>query len=354
MPDEPPTNEENNDKDDHAAVVEQAIEEYGIARLGNGDNQEISYKQWKLIESLYNELAPQAQELLAAHDTDFFHHDTCRRYLVARQWNYQAAQAQLLTTLQYRHETDPAKRAFWESPKCLANPLAMNMRIVGWDDVLERPIACTCFRQAHDRYNAADNMVHVELLLEAMTRLIHQKRKQNTTAESRQAIWVIDFDGFGLWDQNPKSSVLCARLLQHYPEMLNTVILLNAPTLFNGLWRLVAPLLDERVRAKVVFVNAPPSKNTNSSSEAQSVSVPKVLIERLGEKAARWIWNETLDNQQSIPEIRQGRPKQYWIPPTTPEQHDARGMADYVQSPLYVKTPGDAYQEQKDQDAAAS
>ena len=118
-------------------------------------------------------------------------------------------------------------------------------------------------------------------------------------------------------------------MLQHYPEMLNLVVLVDAPMLFNGLWKLAAPLLDDRVRRKIMFV--------------KGKQADVLLRERLGQEAAEWIARETKDSNDQ--KKQKGNLKRYWIAPKHPGQHDARGVASYVNSEYYIKTPGDAFEE---------
>ena len=240
----------------------------------------------------------------------------------------------MVSTLKWRANEDPAGRELWQATKCLKDSLALSMRIVGWDSH-GRPIGYTCFREAHDRFDADDNLEHLELIMEATSKLLLARRKRgyNKTAESRQCVWVVDFDGFGLRDQNPRTALLTAKLLQHHPEMLCMIVLIDPPFIFNAIWPLVAPLLDARVRNKIMFV--------------KGKDAAELLQTRLGSEAATWIAMETKDNRDKIADANQGNPKRYWIPPTEKGQHDARGLASYVQSDLYIKTPGDAYEERK-------
>jgi CRAL/TRIO domain len=302
----------------------------GIAQKGNGEDEELSKSQLMLIHELYDRVSPYRDEL-APHDSDWCDHETCRRYIVARSWNIEKAEEQLVDTLKWRAKEHPGGRPFWQAPKALHNPLSLNMRIVGWDSH-GRPIGYTRFSQAHDRWDANANLEHLTLIMESAVRMIRErcKRGYNATADTRQCIWLIDFDGFSIRDQNPKTAVMVARLLNHYPEILHACVLLDAPLLFNGLWKLVSPLLDERVQRKIMFVKG---------KQADSV-----LRERFGSDAADWIAAEVKDCAEKQ---RQKMLKKYWIPPKHEGEHDPRGIPSYVRSDLYIKTPGDAYEEAK-------
>lgn len=47
-----------------------------------------------------------------------------------------------------------------------------------------------------------------------------------------------------------------ALLQQHYVEHLDRLYMVNASSIFWGLWRVVAPFIDPVTRAKVVFVDS--------------------------------------------------------------------------------------------------
>jgi CRAL/TRIO domain len=309
-----------------------------IARLGNGHGKELSKEQFDLIHALHARVTSYREDL-PPYDADFCDLETCRRYLVARQWNLANAEAQLVATLTWRKEVDPRGTESWQSPKALKNPLALNMRIVGCDRD-GRPISYTRFSEAHDRWDVDSNMAHIQILLESCSTILQKRRKNgyNQTADTRQGVWVVDFDGFGLRDQNPRSAILTAQLLQHYPEMLHMVVCVDAPIIFNGLWKLLSPLLDDRVRSKVMFV--------------QGRSAEQFLQERLGKEAAKWIAHETMDSNEKKADGKRGNPKRYWIaPPEGSGEHDPRGLASYVNSEYYCKTPGDAYEEARQKGA---
>ncbi|CAB9516673.1 SEC14-like protein 5 [Seminavis robusta] len=312
------------------------VEKCDIALNGNGLDAPLSKDQLFLIQELHERVTPY-REALSPLDAEFCDLETCRRYLVARQWSLEKAQEQLVSTLQWRATTNPRKTELWQSPKCLNNPLALNMRVVGYD-ADGRPIGYTRFSEAHDRWDADANIEHVLLLLEASCNFLRQRRKNglNQTADSRHCVWVADFDGFGFRDSDPKSAILVAQLLQHYPEMLHCVVLIDAPMIFNGLWKLVSPLLDERVRSKVMFV-----KGKHAAD---------LLEERLGTEAATWLADETKDSHEKRAQAKQGNPKKYWIaPPVGSGEHNPRGAPSYVDSLYYIKTPGDAFEEAKRQ-----
>ena len=74
-------------------------------------------------------------------------------------------------------------------------------------------------------------------------------------------MWVTDFHGFSWRDAaDPRTTLLTAHLLAHYPERLGLVVLLGAPALFDYTWRLVRRALDEGSVAGHVVHHARPVK----------------------------------------------------------------------------------------------
>jgi hypothetical protein len=167
-------------------------------------------------------------------------------------------------------------------------------------------------------------------MIEACSCLIKNRvgKGLNPTASSRQWIWVVDFDGFGWRDQNPKVGLLTAKMMKHFPETLHMAVLINAPLAFRAMWKLISAVLDHRARQKVLFLNGERTVHR--------------LEDRMGEEAVEWILAETKDN---LAKRNDEQPKRYWAPPDSPDQHDARGMKAYVESEFYIKTPGDAWQQ---------
>lgn len=121
----------------------------------------------------------------------------------------------------------PNSVKFEDSVVCAKNPYALNMRCVGYSE--DRPVMYTCFSQANDRYNTELNIQYLTALLEAAYAMICKRIANglNKTAASRQWVWVIDFDGFGFYDQSPSSAMQTASLMRNYPEMLSFVALVD-------------------------------------------------------------------------------------------------------------------------------
>mmetsp|Transcript_9333 Transcript_9333/g.18421 ORF Transcript_9333/g.18421 Transcript_9333/m.18421 type:complete len:660 (+) Transcript_9333:533-2512(+) len=305
-----------------------------LANKGNGRDEPLSEENVALVKELYDRVQDAFKSLLEKNPSEesFTTYETCRRYLVAREWKIQAAEDQLRGTVKWRIENDIGSKIFCDSPAARKNPWGWSMRMIGFSEK-GNPVAYTVFSHANDRFNLEGSIQHLIALMESMRRVIHQRAMDGLepNANQRQWVWVIDFHGFSLRDTNPRTGSQVNEVMAHYPEFLNCMVLLNAPSLFSGLYRIMCAIVDERVRQKVVFVT-----RTEAAEK---------LKERLGNEIADWIAAESQDNKDTAPLAKRGTPKKYWIAPTQQGAHDPRGTSTYVSGKYFIKSPGDAYEE---------
>lgn len=89
---------------------------------------------------------------------------------------------------------------------------------------------------------------------------------------------VFNVEGFGLKNMDWQTVTYVLNVLEKfYPECLGTLYVLNAPWLFNGFWKGLAPMLDPVVRAKMQFIKSP--------AEAAGVIPAERFLASLGGKA---------------------------------------------------------------------
>jgi len=301
---------------------------------GNGQGEPLNEEQLSMCRTLHKTILDKyLAEFRAANCEfpmlEFVDVDTCRRFLVARGWSFSKAQAQLEQTIANRMEQKPWTWVFKDSPISRKHPAAVNMRIVGFD-ISNRPVIYTSFLHAYDRFHPEGSAQHLEMVCEEARRIINRMFRTGVTnsADQVQWIWAIDFIGFSIRDTNPKITYYAAKMMTNFPEMLNQVILLEAPNLFSTVFNMVNPILDDRVRNKINFVSI---KNLKSKLEG-----------RIGPELADWICREG----ESIRAHKSSKGKrEYWT--VQEDGHDPRGLASYVNSPYYVQTPGDAWKQQR-------
>ena len=195
-----------------------------LPRLANGEGEELSLEQLQTVSELYKFLAQVDCVRGARYRVDY---ESCRRFLVDKDWDRRAAQLQMTKMLRWRCKEDENLVRFQCSPVCLSkcirvvnrserhnlfcileNPYALNLRCVGLDKEL-RPCIYSCFSQSNDRHAISNNMIHLRALLDECATLLMKLRRRypQCKAAQQQIVWIIDFHGFGVKDQNPKTAV---------------------------------------------------------------------------------------------------------------------------------------------------
>ena len=258
------------------------------------------------------EALTQESDAVRAEAAVFVDEAVCTRYLCARNHDCKAAVDMLLATTRWRVKTQPLEV---HCPKCQQDALSHSMRWVGFDTA-NRPVAYTVFSHAQNRFSPECNRDHCIWLLERMA-----ARLKSVGQPLSKWVWVIDFDGFSVRDNNPLTATKVIRMLQaHHPERLGLVVMYDAPRLFAACWAAIRPLLDPETAAKVRFEQAGPD-----------------AFGFAGEELAAWLQSETAQNRA----LRdQQPPKKYWLAPE-PGAHDPRGTASWLADTHYIPTYGD-------------
>ncbi|EGG04149.1 uncharacterized protein MELLADRAFT_44326 [Melampsora larici-populina 98AG31] len=93
--------------------------------------------------------------------------------------------------------------------------------------------------------------------VEVMTDFINyamENVRMFTTNLRAKKIAIFDLKGFGLANMDWKAVIYFNKCLEaYYPESLKLLIIHNAPWVFHGVWKVLAPMLDPIVRSKIVF-----------------------------------------------------------------------------------------------------
>merc|ERR1712070_394873 len=103
------------------------------------------------------------------------------------------------------------------------------------------------------RYNA--NEFDTDTYARAMALAMTMAEKEMT--ESSRMIAVFDLCNYSMWQGRyvSQSQALVNTVVHHFPERLQKAYILDAPSIFQGLWAVVKPLLDPITYAKVQFVS---------------------------------------------------------------------------------------------------
>ncbi|GAA5948075.1 hypothetical protein JCM3765_007099 [Sporobolomyces pararoseus] len=97
-----------------------------------------------------------------------------------------------------------------------------------------------------------------------------------------KVVILFDMTGFGIRNMDWRCILFIVKCLEaYYPESLNVMLIHNAPWVFQGIWKLLAPMLDPVVRNKIQM-----TKSTNDLIE----HIPKNhLVKELG-GSSEWKW----------------------------------------------------------------
>ena len=167
---------------------------------------------------------------------------------------------------------------------CARNPHGHNMRVVG-EDPDGRPVVYTCFAQANERWDTTNNIADLTHLLETTI-----ARTMDAGRGVEKMLWIIDFHGFAMRDAfQPATTLQTARLLDHYPERLHRIIMVDAPRLFDATFRAVSLILPAETAAKVKFVR----RGRGSAGDATRA----YLRDALGPGFAAWLEVEMDENR---------------------------------------------------------
>eukprot|EP00527_Entomoneis_sp_CCMP2396_P004287 CAMPEP_0198140684 /NCGR_PEP_ID=MMETSP1443-20131203/3813_1 /TAXON_ID=186043 /ORGANISM="Entomoneis sp., Strain CCMP2396" /LENGTH=312 /DNA_ID=CAMNT_0043803197 /DNA_START=126 /DNA_END=1064 /DNA_ORIENTATION=+ len=180
-----------------------------------------------------------------------------RRLLVARTNKVEKAYKMAVETLRWRSELRPAKLRFADFPIAGSQGVwrfagfAKN----GWPVILVKAKLWDPFK-----YSIAEYVNMVAFFLEA-----NEKRMGSCSSTTNNNSSNPDFRNYLIFDMNGmsylKSDMLKLRqlaklLADHYPERLGYALVVNADWVFWAMWKLLAPLVDNRTRAKAFIFRA--------------------------------------------------------------------------------------------------
>ncbi|KAG2484177.1 hypothetical protein HYH03_016990 [Edaphochlamys debaryana] len=172
------------------------------------------------------------------------------RYLRARDHHLDKSYAMFLHTLQWRRTARPWALA---NPATAANKLSSDARIVGYD-LQGRVVVYSCFAKSLER-----TPEHVKI----NTICLMEKANQCVNAGSPgSVVWVNHFcgkhkHGFGWRDASPAFAWGAIDIFSnHFPECLATMMIIDPPSIFFGLWKVVHPMLPEKTAKKGDFIHS--------------------------------------------------------------------------------------------------
>ncbi|KAI5480798.1 CRAL/TRIO domain protein [Pseudohyphozyma bogoriensis] len=188
------------------------------------------------------------------------------RFLRARKWSVSAGVAMLAACIRWRLTSD-VEAIFEKGEEGMKNAEGF---------IRQMEIAKT-YTQGTDRYGRPVIYIHV-----AKHRTFDQSAKALEDfvmfqMESNRCLFSPPVDKPRIEEQNLTSQCLEA----YYPESLNVMLIHNAPWVFQGIWKLLAPMLDPVVRNKVQM--------TKTTDDLLVHIPPNHLIKQLG-GSSEWKW----------------------------------------------------------------
>lgn len=253
--------------------------------------------------------------------------DCLDRFLRADGHDFDKAVARLRGTLQWRASTRPEKIS---CSACAKDPHAHYMYQVGFAKS-GQPVIYS------DISLAADKSVpgNVEHCIQTLERSIATMQ-----GGVESYIWVCDFHGFSISDCDPRMARGCLSLFaQHYPERMGAFIMVEAPYLFNTLWKLLSPHIDPVTAKKLVFVKGPSGKGGGEDLD-------KALGDMFDDELLTWLQEEMAENRKGKPakaksiNVAHERGDGVFF---RDSKHDCRGHASFRQTPAAAIVSGQVH-----------
>ncbi|KAL3142685.1 hypothetical protein ABBQ38_002988 [Trebouxia sp. C0009 RCD-2024] len=180
------------------------------------------------------------QQLNAADKCD---DQMIRQFVQATGGDLTTAIKRIQATLTWRAQVHPETMT---CTACQQLPKSHYMHLVGYD-LIDRPVMYSCLEMVTNR-SIEDNRRHMISCFEQCV--------QAMPPGVGQWVWVSDFKGFGLSDCDPRlAKVFLDLSAAHYPERLGLFIVVDAPWIFNTLWRAISPLVDPFTKQKIKFLS---------------------------------------------------------------------------------------------------
>lgn len=214
---------------------------------------------------------------LTEHELQQTDDESIHRFLRATNGHQAQAVKRLQATLHWRERHRPETVV---CTACAATPRSHYMHLIGHDKQ-RRPIIYSCHAMATCRSVEA-NKAHMIQTFEMAVRCM--------PPGVDQWVWVCDFHGFGTRDINPRLAKLFLDMsADHYPERLAKFYLVDAPKLFNVLWKAIYSLIDEKTTKKINFL---PFDVTNPKSVLRDT-----FLSHCDEQTTEWLLREMVQNR---------------------------------------------------------
>ncbi|EKX40436.1 hypothetical protein GUITHDRAFT_164667 [Guillardia theta CCMP2712] len=226
------------------------------------------------LRSMLDQKAPHYNSNQRSYCTDY----TLKRYLHARKFDVAKAFNMLTATLAWRKDFDVESISML---KVRGNGETGKVVVRGADRE-GRPILFLRPGQENSKDDHDGNLKHLVYELERAVACMDELRGVG------KMLVILDLQHYSMSNAPPmKTSRATLHILQdHYPERLAKFLIIDAPWLFQGFFKIISPFIDKETAAKLVFVNG---KTAEAKREVLSKFVelnrlPKSIYGDLGDE----------------------------------------------------------------------
>ncbi|CAF0990949.1 unnamed protein product [Didymodactylos carnosus] len=229
-----------------------------VEKSENEVNNEDKYHLGKGFKKIIAELPPSELRSTTYSMVKCHHPDTLvLRYLRARKWNVSNALVMLFASLRWRVREMRVDQILergelgylQDGNEEFMEQCRSHKSVIAGRDNFGRPYVIGRPR-FHYPKNQAPNIMneYILLILETTNLLLGETEDQGSI--------LFDMTGFGLSNMDYASvKFMIACLEAHYPEVLGTLLIHNAPWIFQGIWKIINPWIDPVVARKIQFTN---------------------------------------------------------------------------------------------------
>ena len=253
--------------------------------------------------------------------------DTVERFLRADKGDLKKAKKRLKKTLAWRHEKKPGKS---RCTVCFEKSFRSHyMQQIGYD-ACGRAVVYSDIGLALD-HKASSNVEHCVQVLELLESFL-------PAYPYDQYVWVCDFHKFGAGNMSPSVATKCLSLFaRSYPERLEMMVFVEAPKIFNGLYKMLTAFVDPVTVQKLRFIKGPDGKGGGGP-------LSQTFEELFSDETADWLVTEMRMHRKMWAVVKS---KKSWIKSMILENgvmeeaaafpefasHDCRGTREFLNSP---------------------